>query len=113
MQIRKSTKSVWKPVAYNRFANNDWGQERYYCRFDRIIPADVCQVVCRVELCIGYELRRCFCMSPLQFMETRHSHLTTGNARAKYTCYDRNLLLKFHLDNIYPNHAQDVQIEVM
>lgn len=52
-------------------------------------------------------------MSPLQFMETRHSHLTTGNARAKYTCYDRNLLLKFHLDNIYPNHAQDVQIEVM
>ena len=41
----------------------------------------VWEVVCRVELRISYELRRNFCMSPFQFMETRHSHLTTGNAK--------------------------------
>ena len=45
--------------------------------FDRISPADQCQVVVELNCGIGYELRGYFYTPPLKFVETRCSHLTT------------------------------------
>ena len=48
--------------------------------FDRIRPADQCQVVCRVELWYRLRVKGVFLYVALKFMETRLTHLTTDNA---------------------------------
>ena len=51
-------------------------------------------------------------MSLLRFKETR-CNLTTGTITLKlFTYYDGNLQLQSHLNNMYPNHAQDGKLTI-